>query len=334
MSNTEPRSILEKFYEQQTTDAMMKNIQDTGYCYLRLIPMSHLIMICAPGNTGKTAFAIHASAEMVRAGFEVMYINADASAPDLKFYHNHAMANGYRLIAPDLNNLSSEGVVKILEEMAKSNEDFNYLVIVIDTIKKFVDVIGKNKVKGFLKTLRALTAKGVTVICLGHTNKHQDNAGKLVFEGTGDIRNDVDELYYLVSEKIDGGLRVSTDMDKCRAEVKDITFTINGKDRIIQIIPYEDIKLKKALSDQLAKDQPMINFIKKSLMIKERSPTELEAVAKTMGNGFTRRNIDKVLRAYSSGDAPLWIATKAPKNGLIYSLISAEASAHLQSCEV
>lgn len=334
MPNKDPRSILEKFYEKQTTDAMMKNIQDTGYCYLRLIPMSHLIMICAPGNTGKTAFAIHASAEMAKAGFEVLYINADASAPDLKFYHNHAVLNGYKLIAPDLSNLSSEDVVKLLQELATSTEDLNHLVIVIDTIKKFVDVIQKGQAKAFLKILRSLTAKGVTVIGLGHTNKNQDSSGKLVFEGTGDIRNDVDELYYLESEKIDGGLKVSTDTSKCRAEVKDITFTIKGKDRAIQIVDYEDIHLKKTLSDQLRKDQPMINFIKKSLMIKERSPTELEAVAKTVGNGFTRRNIDKVLRAYSNGDAPLWIATKAPKNGLIYSLVNAESSVPLQSCEV
>lgn len=152
MSNNEPqKSILTKFYELQTTDEMMKNIQDTGYCYLRLIPMSHLIMIVAPGNTGKTAFAIHASAEMVKAGFEVMYINADASAPDLKFYHNHAMANGYTLIAPDLSNLSSDDVVKLLQEMARSTEDLNYIVIVIDTIKKFVDVIQNLRQKHFLR---------------------------------------------------------------------------------------------------------------------------------------------------------------------------------------
>lgn len=335
MSNTKPRSILDKFYAQQTTDEMMKSIQDTGYCYLRLIPMSHLIMIVAPGNTGKTAFAIHASAEMAKAGFEVIYINADASAPDLKFYHNHAMVNGYTLIAPDLSNLSSDDVVKLLQEMARSTEDLNNLVIVIDTIKKFVDVIQKSQAKAFFKILRSLTAKGVTVIGLGHTNKNQDSSGKLIYEGTGDIRNDTDELYIMESEKqANGSLKVTTYTDKCRAEVQGITFTITGKNRIIQLVDYEDIHLKKVLSDQVRKDQPMINFIKKSLMIKERSPTELEAVAKTMGNGYSRRNIDRVLRAYSSGDAPLWIATKAPKNGLLYSLVNAESSATLQSYKV
>lgn len=157
----------------------------------------------------------------------------------------------------------------------------------------------------------------------------------MIYEGTGDIRNDTDELYIMESEKqVNGSLKVTTYADKCRAEVNDITFTITGKDRIIELVDYEDIKLKKALSDQLCKDQPLIKFIKRYLMIKERSLTELEAVAKTMGKGYTRRSIDKVLKAYSMGDTPLWIATKAPKNGILYSLVNSEIPAPLQSIEV
>lgn len=335
MSDKDPRSILEKFYEQQTTDEMMEKIQDADYCYLKFIPMSHLVMIVAPGNTGKTAFAIHASAEMARSGFEVIYINADASAPDLKFYHNHARTNGYALISPDLSNKSTDDIVKLLQEMARSADDLTNLVIVLDTIKKFVDVIQKSQAKAFFKLLRSLTAKGVTVIGLGHTNKNQDSSGKLIYEGTGDIRNDTDELYIMESDKqSDGTLKVSAYMDKCRADVEEITFVIR-KDRTVTIEEeFYDGRSIKTHEEQLKKDQLTIDFIRRNLTKKDSSPTELEALSKAMGNGFSRRNIDKVLRAYSNGDSPLWIATKAPKNGLIYSLVNAEASAPLQSCKV
>lgn len=37
MSNKEPRSILDKFYAQQTTDAMMEKIQDAEFWYYLII---------------------------------------------------------------------------------------------------------------------------------------------------------------------------------------------------------------------------------------------------------------------------------------------------------
>lgn len=326
-------SILEKFYANQTTDEMMANIQDAEFCYAELIPRGHLVMTVAPANTGKTAFAIHASAEMAKSGYEVLYINADASASDLKFYHNHARTNGYALISPDLSNQSTDDIVKLMEEMAQSSEDLTNLVIVLDTLKKFVEIIEKKNAKGLLKTLRSLTAKGITVIRLGHTNKNNDSAGKLIYEGTGDIRNDADELYYMESVKQDGVLKVSIYMDKCRAEVKNMTFTITGKDRIVKIVDFDDVRSKKSFEDQLKKDRLTIDFIKKSLATKDRSPTELEALSKTMGSNFTRRQIDKVLRAYSMTEKPFWVSAKAPKNGLIYSLVS-KSDTPLQSCKV
>lgn len=327
--------ILDKLLAKQTTDDMMEKIQDAEFCFAELVVRSHLQAYVAPANTGKTAFAIHASAEMAKSGYEVIYINADASASDLKFYHNHARTNAYTLISPDLSNQSTDDIVKLLQEMARSDDDLNNLVIVIDTIKKFVDVIQKSQAKAFFKILRSLTAKGITVICLGHTNKHQDHSGKAIYEGTGDLRNDVDELYYMEANKQpDGSLKVSIYMDKCRAEVKNMTFTIRGKDRTVTIEDeFYDVKAKKSYEDQLKKDQQLINFINKSLAIKGRSTTELEALSKTMGSNFTRRQLEKVLKTYSMTEKPFWIAEPAPKNGLIYSLATKNAIP-LQSIKV
>lgn len=328
-------NILEKFYASQTTDEMMEKIQDADFCFAELIVRSHLQAYVAPANTGKTAFAIYASAEMAKSGYEVIYINADASASDLKFYHNHARTNAYTLISPDLSNQSTDDILNLLKEMARSEDDLNNLVIVIDTVKKFVDVIQKSQAKAFFKILRSLTAKGITVICLGHTNKHQDHSGKALYEGTADLRNDVDELYYMEANKQpDGSLKMSVYMDKCRAEVKNMTFTIRGKDRTVTLDDkFYDVKAKKSYEDQLKKDRQLINFIDKSLAIKGRSTTELEALSKTLGSNFTRRQLDKVLKTYSMNEKPFWLSEPAPKNGLIYSLAS-KSAVPLQSIKV
>ena len=67
------------------------------------------------------------------------------------------------------------------------------IVLIVDTLKKFVELMSKGGARLFFSLMRALTQRGATVILLGHTNKHRGPDGKLVFEGVGDVRADVDE---------------------------------------------------------------------------------------------------------------------------------------------
>lgn len=92
-------------------------------------------------------------------------------------------------------------------------------------------MIDKSKAAEFFKLTRSLSVKGATIILLGHTNKHKDDEGNTVFEGTGDLRNDVDELIYLdcFKNETDGTLEVTTRPDKVRAVLAPRTFIIDLK---------------------------------------------------------------------------------------------------------
>jgi hypothetical protein len=92
-----------------------------------------------------------------------------------------------------------------LRQISLTNSDLSKSVIVLDTLKKFGDMMNKSKSKLFNSLLRTLTTKGITVVCLAHTNKHDDKDGKPIFEGTGDLRNDFDELIKLFTP--DGALQ-------------------------------------------------------------------------------------------------------------------------------
>lgn len=199
-----------------------------------LIVRGHVHYIAAPGNGGKTTIFVHLCPEMVASGYSVFYINVDGNPDDLKRHQKHADEHGYRVICPDAkgSGKSVDDVMIKLEKLAESDVDLSSTIFIFDTLKKFLDVINKAQAKRFNTLMRALSQKGMTIILLGHTNKHKDVDGKLVYEGTSDMRSDVDNLIYFNSslneqERI---LDVTTYPDKVRANFEPRSFRIHLKD--------------------------------------------------------------------------------------------------------
>ncbi len=245
----------------EVTEEIVKNIADAKFAWRQLIPEGHMIVICSKANGGKTTLMVHIAGDMARQGYRVMYINADASASDIKDYKLHAMEYGYALINPDLTNGTADRVTEELRLISLADGDFSKVVIILDTLKKFGDMMNKAKLKQFNSLLRTLTAKGITVICLAHTNKHDDKDGKPIFEGTGDIRNDFDELIYLIPIKNpDGTTTVSTLKDKTRAAIRDESFIITT-DREVKLLEHHiDTLAISEWQKNLADDEPLSHF--------------------------------------------------------------------------
>jgi hypothetical protein len=85
--------------------------------------------------------------------------------------------------------------------------------------------------------LRNLTARGATVVALGHQNKHKAPDGSPMFEGTDDLRNDMDEWIYRDGVKApDGkGLLISTTPDKDRVlGIEPVTYRLHA-DRTVTL---------------------------------------------------------------------------------------------------
>lgn len=121
-------------------------------------------------------------------------------------------------------------------------------------------MLQKGSQKEFLGLMRKLSTKGATIILLSHTNKHADAAGKTIFEGTADLRNDIDELIYLdVFDNADKGvIEVTTRPDKVRAQISPISFTICKKtrqvkrlDEVVTIIPDDQRELLQAIASAI-----------------------------------------------------------------------------------
>jgi KaiC/GvpD/RAD55 family RecA-like ATPase len=234
LSETKPKQL---FGDLVLSEAHVKGMNDAKFIVPNLIVQSHMAAIVAPANSGKTALLIHFSKQIAQAGFKLYYINCDASPPDLKRHFEHATKNNYELIAPDaIPGKSPNDVIIMIRDYLETFNDLSNVVLIFDTLKKFVDVIEKRPAKEFYRLLRASTVRGCTVILLGHTNKHVGRDGRTIYEGTGDLRNDVDEMIYLDAEKDESksALRVTTRPDKVRADIKPRSFLIHLPDRTVE----------------------------------------------------------------------------------------------------
>jgi len=264
-----------------------------------LIVKGHLIAVPGPPGAGKTTIFQHYYAGRWAAqGYQVIYVNADVSASDAKRMVHEADQQGFQLLLPDMKaGLSMADVVKHLEQMAHSGGDFSNVVMIFDTLKKMVDVIQKSAAKSLYRTLRSLTAKGMTVIVLGHTNKYLGQDGKPVYEGTGDLRADVDELIYLIPQKNDdGSMTVSAEPDKVRAALQPMTFHI-APDRTVSIQKqYVNVAARLLEEQQREKDAPAIEAICEALASGKFQ--QVEIVAHCAEHKVGQRTVLAVLKRY------------------------------------
>ena len=292
------------------------------WLYRNLVIGGHIIAIPAPANGGKTTIFMYVAGEMAKKGINVYYVNADIGQSDAISMLEYANKHNIKLLLPDMKEgLSMDSVVNQLHDMNLNGGDFRNTVFIFDTLKKMTNVINKSSSKDLYKLLRWLSAKGMTIILLAHTNKYNDADGKPIFEGTGDLRTDVDELIYLIPQKNeDGGLTVSTEPDKIRGKFKPITFEIDSDRNVTLLETFIDVIDIKKRNHQLETDRPTIETVIEAISKKNINQTDIISYCKEKHIG--KRAVQGVLKRYSFGEDQKWIIEKGfQHNSFYYQLI-------------
>jgi hypothetical protein len=178
----------------------------------------------ADANVGKTLVMLRLlvdaiQAERIRAG-KVIYVNLDDGANGLLEKGEIAEEFGFHEVAVGYQGFTMEKFFESVKAMTENKEASGTLLI-LDTLKKFTDVMNKTQCVAFGELIRGYTAVGGTVLALGHTNKNPDSRGKPVPSGTADITQDADCTFTMQVE-VKGGERVVTfENKKKRGSVPD-----------------------------------------------------------------------------------------------------------------
>jgi hypothetical protein len=313
----DPLAALTRF---ALTVEQVEKMQQTRMIGRGVLGHQHLVALLGAAGSGKTAVATDFLARELAQRYRVLYFQEDASAGDLPRLHEHASQCGYQLLNSTLAGCSTEDQLSVLRDLAKSGHDLSDVVMIFDTVKKYADLMSKGGTRAFLTLMRSLTLRGATVLLLGHTNKHRGPDGKLMFEGVGDVRNDVDELLYIEAGEKDaaGMVTMTIKPDKARCVVREVSFQLDTATmQVIELPRVVDVAAELADRKQREEDAELITATCAALASGGTTHSELiKRVCADTGQG--RNAVAKVVNRYL-GDDPsderaLWLETRIRLN--------------------
>jgi hypothetical protein len=170
------------------------------------------VLFAAP-NTGKTLLTLWMVIESITNGSihgeDVFYANCDDTYRGGVEKLEVAESHGFNMLLPSVNKFKAGELLSTMMEMVEQQEASGK-VIILDTLKKFTDLMDKKLSSKFGEISRAFVSAGGSVICLAHVNKHKGADGKSINAGTSDIRDDADCCYTIELLSKDEGFCTTT----------------------------------------------------------------------------------------------------------------------------
>jgi 5S rRNA maturation endonuclease (ribonuclease M5) len=252
--------------------------------------MGQFTVLNAQWNTGKTLFTLWLLTQRDKQATKdatIYYVNADDDYPNAVIKARIMEEHGVHSIIPGQGKSVGDGEgrgfdPKQIETIMQSAIDFDSaggIVLILDTLKKFADLMEKRTLRKFLILCRNFTMAGGTLIALAHTNKHK-TAGVSIAEGAGDTWNDCDCAYILdeVEESPDDKKTVVFKNGKLRGpNTLEALFTFNRSEGLTWLERFASVEQiskgqsQEVISDYEAEkrhntDMEIINYLRKRIL--------------------------------------------------------------------
>jgi len=264
---------------------MRQQMLDDKYVLDRIAILGQWTTFYAAPNTGKTLLTIWMLVQQVKAGeidgSKIHYVNADdhykGSVEKLELLEPHKI----NVLIPNQNNFDTDKLTRLIGQLTKDNEAMGQ-VIILDTLKKFTDLMDKKAATAFGKLARSFVGAGGTIITLAHTNKNRNDEGKRVSGGTSDILDDCDCSYVIDGGGPDGHnkYRAIFDNNKARGDVaQKVAFQYSKLDGCT----YEQLLNSIVrLGKKEAKAADKENQLRKDIRVDK---TTVDAILEALGDG-------------------------------------------------
>jgi archaellum biogenesis ATPase FlaH len=342
-----PRFSFNQFSITNQLDAMKTQMLNDVFVLDGIALLGQLTAIYAKPNTGKTLLTLWMLTESIKAGRikgeNVYYINADDTYKGLLTKGEVAKKHGFSMIAPSFMEFKVEDFNNHLRQLI-ADDSARGVIIVLDTLKKFTDLMDKKKGSEFMKLAREFASNGGTMIMLAHTNKNRSFDGKVVAGGTSDITDDCDCAYTL--DEVQGNSKTHKDVlfenFKSRGNVKKellATYATSDNASItnyhnllnsVQIASGGDIDQAKKERDAATKaldDKNAIDAITDAIKQGNHKKADLLKFVTGIEWRISHRKAKKALDDYTGtklSNSSLWRVQIGERNSQIYYLLSDE----------
>lgn len=337
----EPGFSLDQFALNGQAAEMEARMLEDVFILGRMAILGQSTVLYAKPNAGKTLLTIWLLIEAIRSGrvngSDVFFINADDNHKGLTYKLKLAEKHGFKMLAPGYAGFQADMLAHVLNQMIETSSAHGK-VLILDTAKKFVDLMRKDKSSQFGESVRQFVAHGGTVVMLAHVNKHRGDDGKVVYSGTSDLVDDADCAYTLDIVTEDQDTRtVKFENFKSRGDVQSEAVYeyrhANGltyQERLDSIrsvtdTEREEAERQRAMDERYQANREAIQALREALQEGVTKKTDLIKAAME-NSGLSRKQITRALRDHtgtSALDYQYWTVAKTGKNTHEYRLNSA-----------
>lgn len=298
------------------------------------------VFYSAPNN-GKTLIALHLLIEaIIRQSIDskkVYYLNMDDTGQGLLEKCRIAEEYGFHMLADGHKGFKTALFIDIIIYMIE-NDLCRDRVIILDTLKKIVDVMSKDKASRFTKLMRVFILMGGTLISLAHTNKKPDSNGKPVYGGISDILDDCDCAYTLAKVNTDKestqkvvefeNIKRRGNVAQTAAYTYSLESNIDYNQLLLSVTALDPNQLKPLKQAEAIKaDAELIRIVKVCLLEGVNTKMRL-ADAVALEAGISKRSALSVIEKYTGEDptAHQWSFVVGARGAKKYEILKGAAN--------
>lgn len=334
------RPALAQFTLNGTSKAMKEKMLEDKYIAGRIAVLGQSTVAFAPPNVGKTLIFIWMLKQGIESGElsgeDVFYINADDNYKGLAFKLELAEKVGFMMLAPGHKGFKAEMLGDVLNELIET-EQAKGKVLILDTVKKFTDIMSKGKASAFGEAVRSFVSHGGSVIMLAHVNKHRNDDGDVIYAGTSDLVDDADCAYtmdILTDDKATGSRTVKFKNIKARGDVAlEAVYEYNAGEGVTYQQRLDSVRTvgdeerdkaerRKRTEAKLERNRDAVQAIKDCIRDGTTKKTELINEAHDR-SGITKAKVTKALADHTGSkidEGQLWHVKVQDKNTHVYQL--------------
>ena len=205
---------------------MRKQMLDDKFVIKDMAILGQMTALYAAPNCGKTLLTLAGLIEQIRVGESVgkniYYVNADDTGKGAVEKLAIAESSGFEMLIPNYKGFKTKSLLPMMQGLIESKQATG-IVFIMDTLKKFCDLMDKKSASDFGVLAREFVQAGGTLILLAHVNKHKKD-GEPICGGTSDIVDDADCVYTFNKISEDNGIHtVEVKNKKARGDVTSMT---------------------------------------------------------------------------------------------------------------